>query len=328
MSRAAFEVTDSKITCHRPLGLRVGLGFFGVLIGAMCLSLVYLLWPPPGSLADRSPADVLSQTMPFLLVPLLGLCGPTALFLYFAGPADLIVDTNKRTYRFRRGFPLLASWQSGPLEDIADLRVSTVNNKSATSYQLMLDWRNTQAGPWSLGNGIVSSRRPVQMMFSRDAGRVRDEARRLASRLGVPLQEAAPVWDQVRIRANIRLVLGPVILFFILAGLPPLLVGHALETQGQPATGTVVALHRGKGYSARYSYQVNGHVFTGRASLPWSTYSSLEVGGPLPVHYLPAYPHTSAVVGAQSGGSTALPLMLGGLALLLVLVFGRTPRNQ
>lgn len=340
MSLPTFEVTESKVTCRKSIALRVGMGLFGMLLGGMCVSLFFLFWPAPGSLADRSPADVLDQTAPFLLVPFLGLCVPTALFLYTAGPEDLIVDTDRRTYRFRRGFPLLASWQSGPLEDIAGLRVKTVKsnsttqsssatkNKSTASYQLVLDWKNTEAAPWSLGDGGVSSRRPVQMAVSRDANQVHGEARRLASRFGVPLEKTAPVWDEVRSRTRTRLVLVPVILFFTLMGLPPLLVEHALDTQGQTAKGRVTALRHVKGYSVRYTYPVGARVFHGRASVPGSTFSSLEVGGLVSVRYLPAYPHTSTVAGVRSGGDLFPALLLAGLLLVLFVASGRTPRSQ
>lgn len=229
MSITTLEVTETKVSCRRPIGFRVGIGLLGVFLGAMCLYLFYSFWPSPSSLADRSPADVLSQSLYFLLIPLAGLCGPTALFLYTAGPDELVIDTSQRTYRFRRGFPLLASWQSGSLEDLAGLRVKTAKNKSTTFYQIMLDWKNTQASLWTLGDGAVSSRRPFQMMFSQDAGCVRDEAQRLASRLGVPLQENTPVWDEVRRRTSRRLVLVPVFFFFLIMGLPPLIAVHSLE---------------------------------------------------------------------------------------------------
>ena len=242
MSRATFEATESKIYCRQSLGLQIGAGLFDILLGTMCLYLAYAFWPAPGSLSERSPADILANTMPFLLVPLLCFCGPTLLALHLAGPADLTVDLDRRTYRFRRGFPLLASWQNGPLEDIADLRVKTVKNNSTASYQLLLDWKNTQAASWTLGDGSVASRRPFQMMVSHDGGRVRDEAERIARQIGVPVQETVPVWEQARQRAQIWLVLVPVALFFALTFLAPFVISQTLKAEGQPASATVTAL--------------------------------------------------------------------------------------
>ena len=327
MSLSAFEVTASKVICRRTIGFRVGIGSIGVLFGVMCLPLFYYFWPSPGSLADRSPADILGLPLSFLLVPLAGLCGPTAIFLYAAGPEDLIIDTVQRTYRFRRGFPLLASWQSGPLEDIAGLRVKTVQNKAGSRSLILLDWKNTRTAPWTLGDGDVSSRRPFQMLFTRDADRVRDEVQRLARRLGVPIQETEPVLEQARRRVQRRTLLVPAALFFVLLGLPPLLVGHALETEGKSVAGTVTALRTGKGRSVRYTYPVGTRVFTGRDSVPGSIYSSLEVGGPVPIHYLPSYPHTSGVIGADGGQISGPALLMAGI-LLAIVVLGRTSRGS
>ena len=323
MSKATFEVTESKIYCRQSLGLQIGLGLFGLLFGAMCLYLVYAFWPAPGSLSERSPADILGNTMQFLLVSLLGLCFPTLLFLHYAGPADLILDLDRRTYRFRRGFPLLASWQSGPLEDIADLRVKTVTSSSTTSSLLLLDWKNTQAAPWSLGDGRVASRRPFQMMVSRDAGRVRDEAEQIARKIGVPVQETVPVWEEARQRAQIWLVLVPLVLFLALTFLPPLVVEQSLKADGQPVSAKVTALRHNKSCVVRYAYRVNGRVFQGRDSVPWSVFSSLEVGSSLPISYLPAYPRTSAVVSTAASPSVSqMPFLIPSFALM-ALVTGR-----
>ena len=326
MSKATFEVTESKIYCRQSLGLQIASGLFALLLVALCLYLFYAFWPAPGSLSERSPADILRNPTPFLLLPLLVLCGPTLLLLHYAGPADLIVDLNQRTYRFRRGFPLLASWQNGPLEDIADLRVKTVTSSSTTSSQLLLDWKNTQAAPWSLGDGSVSSRRPVQMRVSQDAGRVREEAEQLARKMGVPVQESVPGWEQARQNAQIWLVLMPVALFFMISSLPDLVVAQSLKTEGVNAVGQVTALRRGKSDVVRYAYRVNGHVFNGRDSVPWSVFSSLEVGSSLAISYLPAYPHTSAIASAENGSSGSnrnLYLRLAVITVLIALITGR-----
>ncbi len=323
-----LEVTPTRISCRRPRGLRIGIGIVGLLFGAMCLSLFGFFWPATGAPAERSPADILSQFVPVLLVPLLGLCGPVALFLHYAGPADLILDTNQRTYRFRRGFPLLAGWKTGPLEDIAGLRVDTVRRRSNAAYQLMLDWKNTQASPWTLGNGPVANRSPVQMSTSRNPSVLRQEAQRLAQQIGIPLQESKPVWEQTRSRAQRRLILIPVVLFFVLSGLPPLLVHRALQSQGRSTKGVVTALRHGKGYSVRYAYQVGGLSFQGRASVTRPFYEALDVGSPVTVSYLPAYPHTSMVAGSQGTNSSALLLIYGGVLAALVRVSTRRQQGD
>lgn len=328
MSLTTLEVTETKVSCHRTFSSRVGVGLMGILLGAMGLYVFYAFWPPLGSLTDRSPADILSQSLYFLLVPSAGLCGPTALFLYMAGPEDLIINTSESTYRFRRGFPLLASWQSGSLKDIAGVRVKTTKNKSTTFYQLVLDWKNTRATPWTLGDGAVSCRRPFQMMSSKDAGNMRDEAQRLAVRIGVPLQENPPIWDELRRRTSRRLVLAPVFFFFLIMGLPPLIVVHSLESEGLPAKGAVTVLRAGKGAFVHYTYPVGSRVFTGHASVPWSLYSSLEVGGSVPVRYLPAYPHTSTVVGARGTDVSGPSLLIAGIILVVLVASSRIPRSE
>ena len=325
MSLTVFEFTEAQVSCRRSTGLRVGSGLLSMFLGAVCLALLHAFWLYRGSLADRSPADVLSQSFYFLILPLFVLCGPTAFFLYFAGPADLVVDASQRTYRFRRGFPLLAAWQSGSLEDIAGLRIITVERRSTFLYQMMLDWKNTRAAPWTPGDGAVSSRRPFQMMSSEAQSCVQDEARRLAARLGVPLQEDAPIWDAIRSRTSCRLVPMFGFLFFILIGLPRLIVAYSLGTEGQPAKGTV-ALRDGDGDIIRYTYSVGGRAFTGHAPMPWSLYSSLAVGDLVSVRYLPAHPHTSTIIGAADAGGPAL--LMAGLLLVVFAVPSRRPRRQ
>ena len=325
LAASLVEVSETRIVCRRPLGLRIGMGIVALVLGAMCLALFGFFWPTPGAFAERLPADSVSQIASFLLVPLLGLFGPTALFLYFAGPADLIVDTDRRTYRFRRGFPLLAAWREGPLDDIADLRVGRLSERSS---QLLLDWKNTEATPWTFGDGPVSSRRPVQMAVSQDTGMLRQEAQRLVSRLDIPLAGNAPALHEARRRTQTLLVLIPAVLFFLLSGLPPLLVNHALASEGQDVRGTVTGMRGGKGYSIRYTYLAAGKQFQGRASVPWPVYASLTLGGPVPVRYLPSYPHTSTVEGARSDDrADLLPLLVGVLLPLLVLIALRSKKS-
>lgn len=313
------EVTDTRVSCRRPAGLRIGVGVAGGVFGAVCLALLVWIWPSPAALADRAPADILARLAPTVGVPLLGLCFPTVYFLYLAGPADLILDTGRRTYRFRRGFPLLSSWQEGPLDHIAGLRVKALSSKAGSSFQVLLDWKNTAAAPLSLGDGAVASRRPVALSVSRDADRLRQEAQDLAQRLGVAWEERVPAPERARKRAQSLLVLVPMLSFLLLNGLPPLLMDHALESQGQTTTGTVTDLHHGKGYSARYTYRAGGRTFDGRASLSASAYEAVELGGPITVSYLPAYPHTSALVSAQTTRTAPLFLVYGGLLVGLVL---------
>ena len=321
------EVTDTRVSCRRPTGLRIGMGVAGGVFGLLCLALLVWIWPAPATLAQRAPADILSRLAPTVGVPLVGLCFPTAYFLYLAGPADLILDTARRTYRFRRGFPLLASWKEGPLDHIAGLRVTTLNSKSGSSSQVLLDWKNTQAAPWSLGDGAVASRRPMSLSVSRDAGRLRQEAQDLAQRLGVAWEERVPAPERARKRAQTFLVLVPFLFFLLLNGLPPLLVDRALE-QGQTTAVTVTDLRHGKGYSVRYTYRVGDRTFDGRASLSASAYEAVELGSPLTVSYLPAYPHTSTLVSAQTTRTAPLFLVYGGLLAGLVLWIALSRRDD
>lgn len=323
------EVTETRISCWRPTGLRIGMGVAGGVFGALCLALLVWIWPSPATLAQRSPADILSRLAPTVGVPLVGLCFPTAFFLYLAGPADLILDTVRRTYRFRRGFPLLASWKEGPLDHIAGLRVKTLSSKSGSSksgssksgsaLQVLLDWKNTRAAPWSLGDGAVASRRPMSLSVSRDAGRLRQGAQDLAQRLGVAWEERVPAPERARKRVQSLLVLVPFLFFLLLNGLPPLLVDHTLESQGKTTAGAVTDLRHGKGYFVRYTYRVGDRTFDGRASLSASAYEAVELNSPISVSYLQAYPHTSTLVSAQTTRTAPLLLVYGGLLVGLVL---------
>ena len=184
---------------------------------------------------------------------------------------------------------------------------------------MLLDWKNTRAAPWSLGDGAVAGRRPVALSVSRDADRLRQEAQALARRLGVAWEERVPAPERARRRAQSLLVLVPLLSFLLLNGLPPLLVSHALESQGQTTAGTVTDLRHGKGYSAGYTYRVGDRTFDGRASLSASAYEAVEFGSPITVSYLPAYPHTSTLAGAQTTRTAPLLLVYGGLLAGLVL---------
>lgn len=205
------------------------------------------------------------------------------------------------------------------MDHIAGLRVATLSSKSGSSFQVLLDWKNTRAAPWDLGDGAVASRRPVTLGVSRDASRLRQEAQDLAQRLGVAWEERVPAPERARKRAQRLLVLVPLLGFLLLNGLPPLLVDHALERQGQTTVGTVTSLRHGKGYSAAYTYRVGDRTFDGRASLSASAYEALEFGSPLTVSYLPAFPHTSTLVGAPTTRTAPLFLVYGGLLVGLVL---------
>ncbi len=311
-----LEVTESTISYHRPLTSRTGVGGMGIFLGILSLTLLVLMCPRLGLIADCSPAELIQQAALFM-VPLAGLFGPAALFLYEAGPCDLVINTTQRTYRFRRGFPFLAFWQSGPLDDIAALRVKTSKNNAATS-RILLNWKNTQVGAWTLGNGPVSCRRPVEIMVSQKSVEVRAEANRLALRLGVPVNDLEPEWDEKRRRALRYPVLVPAIFFCFLMGLSPLLVAQSLQTDGRATTGTVTELRHGKGLSVRYTYHAGPRVFDGSAGLPPSIYGTLRTGGPVLVRYLPAYPHTSKVVGSRDADDS--PMMLAAAAFLVVLL--------
>lgn len=329
MNIKTLEVTATKIYCRRPVGLQIGLGVAALLFGGMCFWLIISFWPSLSSLAERSPVDTLSHLLPSLLIPVIGLCFPTAIILYNAGPADLILDTDQRTYRFRRGFPLLASWKSGSFGDFGELRVSALRTKS-TSSQLLLDWNNTQASSWTLGDGAVASRRPFLMGVSKDSAQLLQEAHRLAQQMGVQVQENKPDLEQARQRTLRQLVLVSVLLFLLLSGLPPVLVARSLETQGQATSGKVTQMNHGRGYSVHYTYEAGGSTFQGRASVPWPVYENLNIGSTVPVRFLPAYPHTSTVVGSRDSIRGMTLMVYGGLLVLFILVstFARAKRGK
>jgi hypothetical protein len=304
---SSVEFTQTRIICKRPLGTRITSGVIAVLFGALCLWPAHYFWPKPAAIVDRSPADILSQFVPILFFPLACLCSLFPYFLSCAGPSELILDTDRRTYRFRRGFPFLAFWRSGPLEDIAGVQIRTVGRESGTesirgdrspAYELLLHWRITKGSPWSFLNGHVHSRRPVQLSLSPDLSALRLEAERIAGRITTAVLEQVPSLERERVRAQRLLLLIPVCLYLFLSAVPPLLVSRALDSQGRTVAGVVTDMRHGRdsqAYTVLYSYRVSRHMFQGKSHVSETDYEMMNVGSAVSIRYLPTYPCTSTI---------------------------------
>lgn len=81
------------------------------------------------------------------------------LLLYWAGPCDLILDRDRRTYRFLSGWPLFPRVQTGPWEDMAGVSVRRIarGTKSAENphpgyYKVEIAWRQERRACPLLGD--------------------------------------------------------------------------------------------------------------------------------------------------------------------------------
>lgn len=61
------------------------------------------------------------------------------LCIYLAGPNEVHIDLDRRTYRAQRGWPLWPKYWSGPLTDISGVVVSQ-NNQSYT-WMVVMHWK-------------------------------------------------------------------------------------------------------------------------------------------------------------------------------------------
>ena len=319
-----LKVTDSQIVYQREMRIRWFCGIATVFIAALFASIPVMTAPGSTWFQERSPLEILA----YLAFPLfISLCGLAIVVtgLYGAGPEDLMVDLTTRTYRFRRGFPLLARWQDGTLEDIEAIYVRKFQNKSATVYWVMLAWKGQGRQTWfPIGDGRLETRKDVTLCSSKTGEEANTDAQRLAAKLGVSTEFAGSERygrnpEQVQKFSNGAVVIAAGIAFLILLLLsgPELLAQYQLDVQGQTTQGKIVERRSGKYSHIKVAYTVNARVFKNNDDVKYTDYENLPLNGSVQVTYLPTYPKTSRTQFSNKRHRSALMLILYGGWMLI-----------
>jgi hypothetical protein len=114
--RNAFLVRrdEEAIVFRRPIFLRLLIGGVALLFAAMTLALL----------------AIIKEATPDLRLVLCGIALIPGLFmiwfLYMAGPCELYIDLKQRTFRYRRGLPLLTKTSRGTIDQFASLAVQSI----------------------------------------------------------------------------------------------------------------------------------------------------------------------------------------------------------
>ncbi|HZT42138.1 MAG TPA: DUF3592 domain-containing protein [Chthonomonadaceae bacterium] len=304
----------SQIVYRRPLGMRIFKGVLSLFFGVLVIGLLLGLWPDGQSFQNRLPAEVLGRLASLLLIALM-IFGLAGYLFYSAGPVDLDLDLTAHTYRFRRGFPFLAHWVSGPFDDIACVYVIAVQSRAFTTYQTVLGWKN-------YGD---AAREDVALASHGSLEATQAQARAMAWDMGVPVEEdleaerSARSRRQSQQRSRLLLMLSSCCLggMCLALSLPRLYVTHALNSQGQTTLATVVGRQIGQSGRIHYLYRVHGKTYRGADYVTASDYKTLPVGAPVQVTYLPSYPLTSRIARSNTAYHAYFTLFMG-LGILLI----------
>ncbi len=157
-----YRVSPGELAFRKPFEMRAVLGAFGL------ISVATPFWV--GIEAWKQQDGNACAMLPFFAA----LCfGFGALFFSLAGPADLYLDMERRTYRLVRGWPFLARTRSGTWEDFWGVWVGRTSG-SQTAYLVGVTWWGG-GGSVTLGrfeNKSSAERFAEEMMSKMDLKRV------------------------------------------------------------------------------------------------------------------------------------------------------------
>ncbi len=330
---------EREIVYCKPLTFRVCSGVTALLfVGALALVMASLsnvltrqAWQ------DMAPVEIVGRGA-LMLYLLLTLFVPLLLW-YTAGPEELIVDLLTGAYRFRRGFPLLAKWQTGPRDDIRCLYTQAYKRQNnRPSYHALLAWKSDDSrSVFLVGNGDVRRRNDVLLGLAKTPEAAMQQIAPLASALNIPSEDGTlpenrernsryPRRQQHVLR---RLALGGMMLMLLLLTAPDAIIGQMLQAQGLPATGTVIDRRRGKQNYLKVEYQVNGKTYQIKDKVTDVVYEQTPTGSRIRLLYLPDYPHTARTTLSNAAfyGRAMLGLY-GALTLLAVIGLPLTDRYK
>jgi hypothetical protein len=314
---------NNQIVYGRTSGSRWFSGIAAPCILALFTSLPLMLWSHLPWSVGHSPLE-LAQPLGLLL--LMETCG-IAISLtgfYGAGPEDLILDLTTRTYRFRRGFPLLAHWKTGPFSDFAGVELRTRVNKKLVFYRVVLTWRDTSGGnPSALSKFLQQLFKEVQIFATQSEAEATRELNTAAERLSLPIvsdTNGQAIPEQIQSRSIRMTVIGIVIAALLLGVLaaPPLVLQLQLDAQGKATTGTVTQARFGSKHSfLDFTYSVDGRTLHGEDDITRATAMAVGTGDSVDVTYLPNYPKTCRTNYSNTKHESVLFLSLYGGWLVL-----------
>ena len=280
---------------------------------------------------DMAPVEIIGRgsVIAYLLLLLLA----PLLLWYMAGPEELMVDLLTRSYRFRRGFPLLAQWQTGPIDDIRCLYTKPSKRQSSSKfYHALLAWKSdANRSPFLIGDGGVAHRRDVLLGIAKTPDAAMQLIAPIAAALHVPAEDGALPENYARNRRYqrrqkriiMRLTLTIMMFIMLLLTAPDAIVGQMLQARGRPATGTVIARQRGKQNLIKVEYQANGKTYQIKDKVADVVFQQTPTGTHVPLLYLPDYPHTArtTVSNAAFYGRSMLGLWLALALFALIAPF-------
>ena len=124
---------------------RTGGRVFGAMMCAWLVAFVPLIYwmNADSTVQHQQTAPMLNMLDYVSILGLLWLTGASGgLMLYLlAGPNDLFLDLNRRTYRFVSGWPVFPQVQTGPWEDMAGVYVRRVSGRGGECYLVGIAWR-------------------------------------------------------------------------------------------------------------------------------------------------------------------------------------------
>lgn len=333
-----YNISASEIIHRRPMGARLFVGIFGLLMVAGGVWIAAYFWPRPEQSYARLPLEVWSRAGFGIGLAAMSLF-MDILFLYTAGPDDLILDLITRRYRFRRGFPLLARWQTGSLDDIECLYVKRVQNKSSVTYQTILAWKGQGEERFLLlGDGALATRKNVWLGSEKSEESAMETARQLAERIGVPALDCATARNHFGTNAGKQgtvALVGLILLMMILLlpFVPRLYIERLLDAQGRTTIGTVVEKEYNKSATVRFVYRVNGVEYRSSDQVQRKQANLLSMGDPIQITYLPDYPRTCRTPLSNKLRQAYAILITNGITLALIPImslyaYGRAKRRQ
>lgn len=132
---------------------------------------------------------------------------------------------------------------------------------------------------------------------------------------------------------TVLLIVAIVFAGFSLLGIRDIMVEHALDSRGVPASAVVTERYHssGKGSTTwlKFAYNVSGKLFVGKSSVTYPFYKSVIVGESVQIQYLPDSPSTARCVQATGYRQGYLLCATGIITVVLlgaIYVSGRTRR--
>lgn len=330
--------SEREIVYRKPLATRVYSGAMALLIipGLAYMTPIARMFHRQ-AWQDMAPVEILGRGAIVTYLLLLWLV--PLLLWYMAGPEEIMVDLLTRSYRFRRGFPLLAKWQSGMIDDIRCLYTKVFKRRNnRLSYHTLLAWKSDDnRSPFLLGDGDVRQRNDVLLGIAKSPEAAMQQIASVAAALNVPAEDGAlpENWERNSLyrrrqrRVIKRIVLIALMLMLLLLSAPDAIIGQMLQARGRPTMGTVIDRQRGKQNLIKVEYQAEGKTYQIKDKITDVVYEQTPAGTRVNLLYLPDYPHTArtTVSNAAFYGRAMLGLWIA-LSLFAIIALSLAARYE